>query len=454
MLSELLNRPLVVDANKTAIIFMASKITYAELDQQVQLTANALDQTTPPKSHIAIVAHNSLNYFILYLAIRRSGRVAVLINWRLPLATQQAMIDSAQCARVFRDQDMVQLPTSENNTAPGCDPLSPGLFLYTSGSTGDAKAAVVLNRSRQNLINRLYTLDPGVELGYRIAVSPFYHMNGLSTIENIIAGLGTAVIMSDFNSTDYLRLVHDYRTVRMTIVPSMLAMCLEDPSLGDYDWSFVRAIVLATSPVSRSLYDRARRVFTGANIRVRYGLTEIGPVFGPAPRGVEEPELSCGYPQKGVECRIVNGVLHLRADSLSSGYHNSNSSRIVDGWLNTGDLFRMDSNGFYFFMGRADDMYKVGGEQVYPQEIESAMENVQGVQQATVVMLEDEVKGFKPYAFVTGSANIDIVKAALLNTLPRFKIPREIWRIDSMPLHGVGKIDKKLLTARAKELIK
>ena len=454
MLSELLNRPLVVDANKTAIIFMGSRITYGQLDQQVQLTANALDQTSEPGSHIAIIARNSLNYFILYLAIRRSGRVAVLINWRLPPQTQAAMTESALCTQVFRDQDLVQLPQSDRDIGLKCLEDSPGLFLYTSGSTGEPKAAVVLNKHRQNLINRLYTLDPGVELGYRIAVSPFYHMNGLSTIENIIAGLGTAIIMTEFNSTDYLRLVNDYRTVRMTIVPSMLAMCLEDPTINNYDWSFVKAIVLATSPVSRGLYNRARQVFTAANIRVRYGLTEIGPVFGPAPRGMEEPELSCGYPQKGVECRIINGVLHLRANSMSSGYHNSSSSRVTNGWLNTGDLFRMDNNGFYFFMGRADDMYKVGGEQVYPQEIESAMENVQGVQQACVVMLEDEVKGFKPYAFVSGLANIDIIKAALLNTLPRFKIPREIWRIDSMPLHGVGKIDKKLLTARAKELIK
>jgi acyl-CoA synthetase (AMP-forming)/AMP-acid ligase II len=424
-------------------------MTYAQLEARVQLAANWLTQQFATPSKIAIIARNSANYFIMYLAIRRTNNVAVLINPKLPYNTQSRMIADAGCSLVYRDQDLESLPTSSAFSDATCNPDMTGLFLYTSGTTGEPRAAVVLNRQRQALVRRLYKLDPGVQHNARIAVSPFYHMNGLSTIENVIAAGGTAVIMPEFNAREFLKLVNEYRVSRLIIVPSMMAMCLDDPTITDYNFDHVGAIVMATSPVTRNLFDRAKSVFKQANIRVRYGLTEIGPVFGPAPPHLNEPELTCGYPIPSVEYKLVNGVLHLRAPSMSTEYHNNSATKIVDGWLNTGDLFRVDQYGFYYFMGRADDMYKVGGEQVYPQEIE----NVRGVKQAAVVMLEDDVKGYKPYAFCTGQFDEARVMTALLNTLPRYKIPRRIWSTDAIPLFGVGKVDKKLLTERARELL-
>jgi long-chain acyl-CoA synthetase len=454
MLDEILGHAVNVDPNKTAVIFNDRRLTYAQLEARVQLTANWLDQELAESgSKVAIIAKNSVNYFILYLAVRRTNNIAVLINPKLPLALQNKMIADSRSALVYRDEDLVNLPTEVTFSAQRCDPDQPGLFLYTSGTTGEPRAAVVLNRQRQALVRRLYKLDPGVHVNHRIAVSPFYHMNGLSTIENILAAGGTAVIMPEFNAGEFLKLVSEYRVARLTIVPSMIAMCLDEPSIIDYNFDHVKAIVLATSPVTRSLHDRVKAVFKECKVRVRYGLTEIGPVFGPAPPHLNEPELTCGYPIDSVEYKLVNGVLHLRAPSMSLEYHNNSSTKIVDGWLNTGDLFRVDQYGFYYFMGRADDMYKVGGEQVYPQEIESALENVRGVGQAVVVMLEDDVKGHKPYAFCTGEFDESRVMTALLNTLPRYKIPRKIWSIDAIPVFGVGKVDRKLLTERARQLL-
>jgi acyl-CoA synthetase (AMP-forming)/AMP-acid ligase II len=231
----------------------------------------------------------------------------------------------------------------------------------------------------------------------------------------------------------------------------MMAMILASTTSKELDFSFVRLIIRSTSPVSRKLYDNIKRVFTNASITVGYGLTEFGPAFGPPPPGVAEPVLSCGYPQKGVQYKLVDGVLHLKSESMSSGY--SNSSKIVDGWLNTGDIFRVDENNFYFWVCRADDMYKVGGEQVYPSEVEASLENLEGVNQACVIMLEDDIKGFKPYAFCTGTFESDALITELSKTMPWFKIPRKIWAIDSMPLVGVGKIDRKLLIAKAKGML-
>jgi acyl-CoA synthetase (AMP-forming)/AMP-acid ligase II len=230
-------------------------------------------------------------------------------------------------------------------------------------------------------------------------------------------------------------------------------MILNHPNISDYDFGFVRGIIMSTSPVSMKLYENTKKVFYNAGVSVGYGLTEIGPVFGKHPGGMTEPPLTCGYPQKGVDYKLVDGVLHVKSASMSKGYDNTDTTKIVDGWLNTGDLFRIDENGFYFFMGRADDMYKVGGEQVYPSEIESSLERINGVEQACVIMLEDDIKGHKPYAFCTGSFDKDTVTTELLTMLPRFKIPRNIWWIDSFPLIGVGKIDRRALTNKAKEML-
>jgi len=452
MLDEILGESLKADPNKTAVIFQGQRLTYAQLEARVQLAANWIKvNTVSPGTRIALIAKNSTNYLIMYLAIRRTNNIAVLINPKLPLSLQNKLTTDAGCDLVYRDVDLEYIPSHNDFQDVKCDPDSRGLFLYTSGSTGEPRAAVVTNRQRQAVVRRLYKFDPGVELNPRVAVSPFYHMNGLTTVENILAGSGTAVIMAEFNSREFLKIVLEHRITRLTIVPSMMAMCLEDAFLADNKWDFVRAIVMATSPVTKNLYDRTKSVFTTANVRVRYGLTEIGPVFGPAPPHLNEPPLTCGYPIEGVEYKLVDSVLHLRAPSMSHEYHNSANTKIVDGWLNTGDLFRVDQYGFYYFMGRADDMYKVGGEQVYPTEIESALENIRGIKQAAVVMLEDAVKGYKPYAFCTGDFDENRVMTALLNTLPRYKIPRKIWSINELPLMGVGKVDKKQLTQTAKE---
>jgi long-chain acyl-CoA synthetase len=456
MLPELTGQHLTCNPLKTAVIDGHERWSYVEYDHYVQSIANHLISLGYNGRHkIAIIAKNSAGYFALYLACRRTNNIAVLINWRLPESVQSSLLSQADVSAVYRDNDIANISRDWASSTPSyeSDPNADGLFLYTSGTTGEPKAAVITNASRSFLINRLSKLDPGIENGHRICAAPFYHQNGLSTMENTLAGTGTAIVLNEFDPEVYLKLTDQYKTTRLTIIPSMMAMMLDCTNIGQYDFGFVRAIVMATSPVTKNLYDRAKKVFYNANIRVRYGLTEIGPVFGPPPEPLIEPPLTCGYPQPGVEYRLVNSVLHLRSASMSQTFYKQSNPKIVDGWLNTGDLFRIDKDGFYYWVGRADDMYKVGGEQVYPAELESILENISGIKEACVVMLEDDVKGYKPYAFCVGDFNEKLVEAALLNTLPRYKIPRRIWKIDAMPLYGVGKIDRKQLTDRAKELI-
>jgi acyl-CoA synthetase (AMP-forming)/AMP-acid ligase II len=135
-------------------------------------------------------------------------------------------------------------------------------------------------------------------------------------------------------------------------------------------------------------------------------------------------------------------------------YNNIETKNITDdGFFVTNDLFRVDENGFYFFIGRADDMFVSGGNNIYPRQIETVLEDHPLVKSAAVIGLEDEIKGMKPYAFVVSEAKEEDIKRHILNTLPPSHCPRNIWNVDNMPLTGVNKVDKAELKEQARKLL-
>ena len=170
---------------------------------------------------------------------------------------------------------------------------------------------------------------------------------------------------------------------------------------------------MGSAPLTQALVDRVREVFPRAALTNGYGTTETGPIaFGPHPRGVPRPDLSLGYPVDGVALRLVNGddqnadegVLELRTLALMPGYHNlpSLTAKVMtdDGYYVTGDVMRRDAEGFYYFVGRADDMFVCGGENIQPGEVETMLERHPEVAQACVVPVDDAIHGQKPVAFV------------------------------------------------------
>ena len=147
-----------------------------------------------------------------------------------------------------------------------------------------------------------------------------------------------------------------------------------------------------------------------------YGTTEAGPVvFGPHPKGLPQPELSVGYPHPQVALRLVDGdnrdaeegVLEMKCPALMNGYHNRPDVAApitADGFYVTGDVFRRDAEGFHYFVGRTDDMFVSGGENIYPADVERMLERHPDIAQAAVVPVDDEIKGQKPVAFVVAKA--------------------------------------------------
>jgi acyl-CoA synthetase (AMP-forming)/AMP-acid ligase II len=248
----------------------------------------------------------------------------------------------------------------------------------------------------------------------------------------------------------------------------MIAMMLREKELlARTDLSSVEFIRMGSAPVSHALMEAIRRALPRASVTNAYGTTEAGPVvFGPHPEGRPQPEMSVGYPHPKVELRLVEGddrdadqgVLEMKCPALMNGYHNRpdvSPPFTADGFYITGDVFRRDADGFHYFIGRSDDMFVSGGENIYPADVERMLERHPDVAQAAVVPIEDEIKGQKPVAFVVAKPgrrpSEDEIKRFALANAPAYAHPRFVWFVDELPLASSNKIDRTLLHGLAQE---
>jgi long-chain acyl-CoA synthetase len=219
---------------------------------------------------------------------------------------------------------------------------------------------------------------------------------------------------------------------------------------------------MGSAPITQAFVDQVLKAFPGRPVTNGYGTTEAGPiVFGPHPDGIPQPELSVGYPHPQVALRLVadgkasdvEGVLEMKCPAVMTGYHKlpeaTAKAMTPDGFYRTGDVFRRGEHGFHYFVGRADDMFVCGGENIYPGEVEKMLERHPQIDQAAVIPVADELKGHKPVAFVVprGGAMLDeqAVKAYALANAPAYQHPRRVWFMSELPLAGTNKIDRKAL---------
>jgi long-chain acyl-CoA synthetase len=221
---------------------------------------------------------------------------------------------------------------------------------------------------------------------------------------------------------------------------------------------------MGSAPVSPKLWAQIEVLFPDASVVNGYGTTEAGPiVFGPAPDR-PLPKISVGWPAPGVDVKLIDhdgneadqGNLWHRTPALMTGYLNlpekTRETVTEDGWYISGDVFRRDETGAYFFVGRDDDMFVCGGENIYPGEVEAVLVGHPDIEQACVVAVPDEIKGEKPIAFVvlSNGASLDenAVKQHALANAPAYQHPRLVGFVDKLPLSGPGKIDRKQMAQR------
>jgi acyl-CoA synthetase (AMP-forming)/AMP-acid ligase II len=461
----------------------ARVFSYDDVERQSNAVAGALlVRGLRRGERVAILAANRAEYLIAYFGILRAGLVAVPVNHKFPPTTVAFVLEDCDARLMICDKPRrglapaglpcIVLPDGWNDLlearplpAVQPDPQEPAMFLYTSGSTGRPKGVVLSHRSH------LWVLEVRARAaerpGRRILVAaPLYHMNALAMSQAALATGGTVVLLPGFTTESYIDAAATYRVHAITGVPTMLAMLLRDPRLAKADLSSVEGIRIGSAPLSQHLAEQIREAFPRAALTNGYGTTEAGPVvFAPHPDGLPCPDLSPGVGHPEVMLRLRRdgrivadeGVLEMRCPALMNGYHKlpeaTRKAITPDGYYITGDVFRCDPDGFFFFIGRADDMFVCGGENIYPGEVEKLLESHPAVAQACVVPVADELKGHKPVAFVVARQPLteqQLRDFALANA-PAYAHPRRVFFLDDLPLAGTNKIDRKRLTEIAEE---
>src|SRR5262249_898146 len=251
-----------------------------------------------------------------------------------------------------------------------------------------------------------------------------------------------------------------HRCTVISGVPTMMAMVLTRKDLlAKTDVSSVRTVMMGSAPSSPQLLSEVRAHFPHAEPLAVYGVTEGGPVpLGPHPEGQRRPPGSLGVPYPGTEAKLVGGShadegeLVLKNPGNLLGYHNlpvETAKRLRDGWYYTGDICRRDRDGFYYFVGRTDDMFVCGGENIFPVEVETRLERHPAVHQVLVMPFSHEMKGQVPYAFVVlragGDGSEDEIRQYALASGPAYQHPRRVFFLKQLPLAGTNKIDKERL---------
>ncbi len=482
------------DPQKVAIIDLSDtanplEVTYRALAERTDAVARSLrSRGFAPGDTVAILAANSADYLCAYFGIMRAGLVAVPLCFKFPIDTIHYMLADCGARLVYTDAErralcpdgipIVQFGDEgpegfEASLDPGpfeCVDTTHddvGMILYTSGSTGRPKGVPLTHAGQLWVINNM-SGDGSVFRDHRFLVAaPLYHMNALLMSKIVAATHASEALLPQFRAAQYIEAIERYRCTFITSVPTMIALVAKEKELlAKTDLTSVGAVLMGSAPLTQALVDKVRDIFPEAATSNAYGTTEAGAgTFGPHPDGRPRSGVALGYPSPGTEARLVagddmdadEGVLQITTPAQMTGYLNlpeQTAERITpDGWYDTGDVMRRDEHGIFYFVGRADDMFVCGGENIYPGEVEKMLERHPAVHQACVVPAEDAVRGQKPVAFVVGAPGTTVteqeVKEFALANGPPHQHPRNVEFVAKLPLAGTNKIDRRTLVERA-----
>ena len=464
------------------------RLTYAELDERVgRLAAHLLDRGCVPGDRVAALARNDLWLVALHFACARAGLIYAPLNWRLGPAELAPLIalaeprlllvdDSPQAAELARFapvEPLAALAAASRETPPledvARDPDRPSLILFTSGTSGRSKGAVLTER---NLLQTAVNFGALTRVGHAsvfLCDAPMFHIIGLVTNIRPVLLQGGAILVSDgFDAARTLERLGDpgLGVTHYVGVPQMMEALRRTPGFDAGRLRGMTALVSGGAPHSPS--DIAAWVDDGIPMVLGFGMSEAGTVFGmSAECAVIRGKLgSAGIAMPTIETRLVDaegrdcppgesGELLLRGDAITPGYwrnpEETASAIDADGWFATGDIVRVDEDGFFWIVDRKKDMFISGGENVYPAEIEAALDGCPGIVECALVGVPDErwgEVGHLAVVFAEADAPGESALVAFLEArLARYKLPRKVVALEALPRTATGKIQKSELRA-------
>ena len=397
--------------------------------------------------------------------------VALRLRTEVPALRAVAVTGEPASGVLSYDRLLAEAPDELESAAVAPDDVC--MQPYTSGSTGRAKGVLLTHAGQYwnaEMVRRVMMLD---ESDRALVAVPLYHKNAMAAaVKPILMAGGALVILPGFDAAEVIKAIARYRCTYITGTPAMFRLLLNQRRLlADHDVSSLRWAACGSAMVPPDLLREFEETFH-ASISEGYGLTEGGPVVFENPRFGPRKIGSTGLPLPGCEVRVVTaqgldaavgepGELWTRNPGLARGYYKAPELTAAkfdrDGWLHTGDLVRRDEQGYYYILGRADDMINVGGENVYPKEVEDLLLLHAAVREAYVVPVPHAVKGEAPVAFVVlhggRSATAEDLKQFVLARGPAYAHPRAVLFLDAAPLGSTGKVDRQALRARAVQAV-
>ncbi len=441
--SENLEKLALIDLKESRPRFF----TYKQLSDSTNSVADLLRKKQfSIQNKIGILSDNSAEFISAFFGSLKYGAEVVLINKKFKEDQIKNIIEECDIKLLFSDIEIatdIEITRLDNtlfdrnidfNFIKVTDDQT-AFTMYTSGSSGIPKKVKITHKDHIRNIIRAASFDSWSKNRISLIASPLYHSSGLTSLEGSLYGNSTVVLMPKFKVQQFLKTIEKFKINTVFCVPSMLAMSLTEDE--KYDLTSVKTIRSASAPLTEKLIADTKKLFNNAKIINSYGCTELGPgLFGPHPMKIDRPEHSVGYPVNNIEYKLEEDVLHIKFEGD------------ID-WYDTGDRFTVDQNGFYYFLGRSDDLFKSGGNKIYPAEVERILDSHESVLSSAVVGIEDEIKGFKPYAFIIPRIQKEFSESTLkdyfLKNYPEYLHPRRVWPITVFPLTGSNKIDKQQL---------
>jgi fatty-acyl-CoA synthase len=338
------------------------------------------------------------------------------------------------------------------------------VIIQTSGTTGTPKgAARDPSAAGIGAVANVVSVVPYRRDDTIFIASPLFHSFGLL---NFVFGtaLGATFVLADrFDPEDSLRLIEEHRCTVMSCVPVQLRriISLDDDIKSKFDVSGLRIVIASGSVLSDDVRRGAIELF-GDVLYDLYGSTEAGWVAIATPEDMKRDRSTVGKPVPGIEIAIFDsegnrlpdtetGELFVKSKIMFEGYTSGESKDEREGYIAIGDLAHLDDDGYLHVEGRADDMVVVGGENIYPVEIEQTIERLEGVHEVAVLGVPDEEYGQILVAFVAGRVTEEDVSAACKKELASYKVPRRVEVRDELPRTTTGKILKRELIESAED---
>jgi acyl-CoA synthetase (AMP-forming)/AMP-acid ligase II len=488
--ADIIRRHAAARPDAPALTFAGRTRSFADLDTASSRVADGLRaRGIGPGDRVAVLSKNRAEFFEAIIGCSKLGATLVGLNWRLSAREIAEILDDCEPALVLVDETGAGILARIENTVPvlpfgptfdtlkaqasdrdpGHDgaPDDVALILYTSGTTGRPKGAMLTNRG-MSYTRRLAEAWGMSAASVNLVAMPLFHIGGCGYGSSTMMAGGHTILMAEMNIPEVLKLIELHRVTHTFLVPALVQILIATPGVEEADISSLDLLMYGASPMGDVLLRRAMAILKCRFIHA-YGMTESSGTIvnlSPDDHVLEGPRSrllkSCGRALPWVELKIVDpaaeleaprgtvGELWVRTPMLMKGYwRNETATReaiLEDGWFRTGDAAFMDDEDYVFLVDRYKDMIISGGENIYPTEIENVLCGHPAVAEVGVIGVPHAKWGETPLAVVVLKPGRSATEADLTaftrENLATYKCPSQFVVVDALPRNATGKLLK------------